>query len=62
MLDKFRSVFRDNAEQQQTSKEMMNENRVDGIDIVFENIRYSVDVPDQTAKSSLPFKKATKKR
>lgn len=46
MLDKFRSVFRDNAEQQQTSKEMMNDNRVDGIDIVFDNIRYSVDVPD----------------
>lgn len=46
MLDKFRSVFKDSTEQQQTSKDMLNDNRVDGIDIVFENIRYSVDVPD----------------
>ena len=41
---------------------MMNESQRDGIDIVFENIRYSVDVPDDSVKSSNPFKKPTKKR
>ena len=58
----FKTSSRGNLDQQQTSKDLMNESKRDGIDIVFENIRYSVDVPDDSVKSSNPFKKPTKKK
>ncbi len=41
---------------------MIDSNQLDGIDIVFQDIKYSVDVTDDSVNSSIPCKKATKKK
>lgn len=40
----------------------MSDSARDGIDIVFQNIHYSVDIVDDSVKSSVPCKKAYKKK
>ena len=45
-----------------TTSKINNSTKQNGIDIVFENISYSVNVVDETQKSFIPCKKSYKKK